>query len=67
MSLKWFKSFGFREFDKDLLEREISKGCEESRLQLNFWRQVTFVNYQNVGKLWFEVFMALENIQIIVV
>jgi hypothetical protein len=49
MSLKWFKSFGFREFDKDLLEREISKGYEEYWLQqLNLWRQTTFVNCQNV-------------------
>jgi len=55
MSLEWFKNFGFREFDKDLLEKEISKGCEASRLQqFNLRRQVTFANYPNVGKLWLQ-------------
>ncbi len=30
MSLEWFKNFGFKEFYKALLKRNISKGCEES-------------------------------------
>jgi hypothetical protein len=25
---KWYKSFGFKEFDKELLEKEIFEGCE---------------------------------------
>jgi hypothetical protein len=33
MSPEQFKSFGFKEFVKDLLEREIFEGCEESWLQ----------------------------------
>jgi hypothetical protein len=33
MSLEWFKNFGFRKFEKDLLERKIFEGYEESWLQ----------------------------------
>jgi N-acetylglutamate synthase-like GNAT family acetyltransferase len=32
MSPKWYKSFGFKEFDKELLEKEVFEGCEEARL-----------------------------------
>lgn len=51
MSFECFKSFGFKKFDKDIREKKISEGCEESWLQqLNLWRQTTFVNCPNVGK-----------------
>jgi N-acetylglutamate synthase-like GNAT family acetyltransferase len=30
MSFEWYKSFGFKEFDKEMLEEEISEGCEEA-------------------------------------
>jgi hypothetical protein len=34
--LKWYNFFSFKEFDKELLEKEISKGCENMWLhQLN--------------------------------
>jgi hypothetical protein len=36
MSLKWYKSFGFREFEKEMLEKENFEGCEKVHLhQLN--------------------------------
>jgi hypothetical protein len=27
MSPEWCKSFGIREFDKEMVEKELSKGC----------------------------------------
>jgi hypothetical protein len=61
MFIKWFKSFGFREFDKDLLKREISKGYEEYWLQqLNLWRQATFVNCPNVVSMLIIFFLLLH-------
>jgi hypothetical protein len=36
MSLECYKSFGFKEFVEELLEKEIFEGCEDVRLhQLN--------------------------------
>jgi hypothetical protein len=36
MSPKWYKSFKFKEFDKEMLEKENFEGCEKIRLhQLN--------------------------------
>jgi hypothetical protein len=36
MSLEWCKSFGIREFDKEMVKKELFEGCEEARLhQLN--------------------------------
>jgi N-acetylglutamate synthase-like GNAT family acetyltransferase len=32
MSPKWYKSFGFKAFDKELLEKEIFESCEDVRL-----------------------------------
>jgi hypothetical protein len=38
MSLEWCKSFGIRKFDKEMVEKKLSKGCEEAHLhQLNVW------------------------------
>jgi hypothetical protein len=34
MSPKWYLSFGFGEFDKNMKEQELAEGCEEARLQL---------------------------------
>ncbi len=39
---EWYKSFGFKEFDKELLEKEIFEGYEDVQLhQLNIWKQST--------------------------
>ncbi len=51
MSLEWCKSFGIKEFDKEMVEKALSKGCEEARLhQLNVQMQTTLTHCPNVGK-----------------
>jgi hypothetical protein len=51
MSPKWCKSFGTRKFDKEMVEKELSKGCEEAHLhQLNEQTQMALAHCPNVGK-----------------
>jgi N-acetylglutamate synthase-like GNAT family acetyltransferase len=39
VSHEWYKSFGFKKFDKELLKKENLEGCEDVRLhQLNLQR-----------------------------
>jgi hypothetical protein len=46
MSPKWYKSFKFKEFDKEMLEKKVFEGYEEVHLhQLNLQKAI------NVGKL----------------
>ena len=33
ISPEWAKSFGFREFDAEMLENEVMEGCEDARVQ----------------------------------
>jgi hypothetical protein len=60
MSLEWYKNFKFREFDKEMSKKEISKGCEEVRLhQLNLQRQLALANFPDVSKLstfWYSIY-----------
>jgi hypothetical protein len=43
-------SFGFGEFDQEMIEQVLAEGCEEARLQLlNLRSQTTRVNCPNVG------------------
>jgi hypothetical protein len=51
MSLEWCKSFGIKEFDNKMVEKELFKGCEEARLnQLNVWTYAALAHCPNVGK-----------------
>jgi ribosomal protein L29 len=51
MSLEWCKSFGIREFDKEMVEKELFEGCEEVHLhQFNMQMQATLAHCPNVGK-----------------
>jgi hypothetical protein len=51
VSPEWAKSFGFREFDAELLEKEISEGCEGARIEyLNHRRDAALKFCPNVGK-----------------
>jgi hypothetical protein len=51
MSPKWYKSFGFSEFDKNMEEQAKVEGCEDARLQaLNLRRQTAIVHCPNVGE-----------------
>ncbi len=51
MSHEWCKNFGIRKFDKEMVEKELSEGCEEAHLhQLNVWMQTTLAHCPNVGK-----------------
>jgi hypothetical protein len=53
MSPEWCKSFGIRKFDKEMVEKKLSKGCEEAHLhQLNVWMQTTLAHCPNVGKFF---------------
>jgi hypothetical protein len=54
MSPKWSNSLGYREFDKDMYEKDVLEGCEEARLhQFNLRRQGTVTYYFNVSELCF--------------
>jgi hypothetical protein len=50
----------FKKFDKEMLEKEISEGCEEVRLhQLNLQKQFALANFPNVSKLstfWYSIY-----------
>ena len=51
VSPEWKKSFGFSKFDKVMLDTELSKGCEDARLQyLMHRRDVALALCPNVGK-----------------
>ena len=34
VSPEWFMSFGFGEFDQEMIEQALAEGCEEARFQL---------------------------------
>jgi hypothetical protein len=52
MSPEWYKSFGFREFGKNMQDQATAKGCEDARLQaLNLRRQIVKAHCPNVGKI----------------
>jgi hypothetical protein len=54
MSHEWYKSFGFREFDKEMLEETAFEGYEELCLhQFNIQKQLALANCPNCGKLLF--------------
>jgi hypothetical protein len=63
MSLEWYNSFGFKEFDKELLEKKLSEGFEEDRLASQFVKQIALVDYPNVGK--FYIFLTFPCDQVI--
>ncbi len=51
MSPEWYKSFGIKEFDKEMVEKELYEGCEEACLhQLNVQTQMAFAHCPNIGK-----------------
>ena len=51
VSSEWAKSFGFSEFDQEMLDTELFDGCEDARLQyLMHRRDVTLAVCPNVGK-----------------
>lgn len=53
MSPDWFKSFGFREFDKEMEDQAVAEGCEDARLQaLNLRTQAAKSHCPNVGEFW---------------
>ena len=64
MSPEWYLSFGFGEFDKDMKEQELAKGCEEARLQLlNIRSQTAKVHCPNVGKyLLYHLFFIIMSL-----
>jgi hypothetical protein len=52
MSHEWYKSFGFRKFDKEMLEKIIFEGYEELHLhQFNIEKQLALANCPNCVKL----------------
>lgn len=49
-SPEWTKSFGFREFDKHMMEKEVSEGCEEARVHtIHVRRELALTNCGSVG------------------
>jgi hypothetical protein len=51
VSPEWKKSFGFSEFDQEMLDTELSEGCKDARLQyLMHRRDVALALCPNVGK-----------------
>ena len=51
MSLKWYFNFSLREFDKDMKEQELAKGCEDTCLQLlNHQSQTVKIYHPNIDK-----------------
>ena len=51
MSPEWYKSFGFREFEQNMLDQATAEGCEDARLQaLNLRSQTAKSHCPHVGK-----------------